>query len=373
MRNVHIYPSEFRHESRILKEAATLSETLGFSRVDLVGVTGQGVPRQEQVAPAITIHRLGPSKGRGVMKAVRHAVWCLNVLWFCLTRRYGVVNCHSLAVLPIGALVRLLSGAKLVYDTHELETETAGSSPRRRSVGRVVERAFVRFASLVIVVSPGIERWYRQQYALDAIITVLNAPNYQEARTSRHDLTGAGATKTVVLYQGALAPGRGIERLVEASTLLDQAGYVLVLMGYGSLETVLREQAKDLPFVVHPAVSPTTLLEYTAAADIGVCLIEDVCLSYNLSLPNKLFEYAMARLPVVASNLPEIRSVVVGHQIGVCLEAWEPIAILDAVRQADAMRGEALSRRVREVAKVFCWEQQEIVLRDGYQKHVLVG
>lgn len=372
MRNVHIYPSEFRHESRILKEAATLAK-LGFAEIDLVGVKGAGLLDVESVAPKISIRRLGPAKGRGVMKAVRHVLWCISVLWLCLSRRYSVVNCHSLPVLPIGVLACLLTGATLVYDTHELETETAGSSARRRRLGRLLERACIRFASLVIVVSPAIERWYRQQYGIANVVTVLNAPGYSEVATGQHVLVDGDTDKKVVLYQGALAPGRGLEYLIDASPMLEEAGYRLVLMGYGPLEAELKERTKSLPFILHPAVSPSVLLEYTASADIGICLIEDICLSYHLSLPNKLFEYVMARLPVVASNLPEISAVITRNEIGLCLTGWKPMEIVGAIRRVDAMRGDALKARLDAVAKEFCWERQEAVLLDGYQRHLFVG
>ena len=370
MRNVHIYPSNFSHESRILKEATTLAASLDFQQVDLVGVKDVNLPATQVISDRVIIHRLGPTKGRGMMKAVRHLLWCLNVTWFCLTRGYGVVNCHSLPVLPIGAFVRLITPAKLVYDTHELETETAGSSPRRRRIGRLVERICIRFVSLIIVVSPGIEKWYRQQYGVERIITVLNAPRYRNAISTTRTLLGDPSAK-VVLYQGVLAKGRGIEHLVEASELIKDAGYSLVFLGYGAMEQDLRDLARTRPFHVLPAVPPEDLWEYTAAAHIGVCLIEDICLSYHLSLPNKLFEYGMARIPVVASDMPEIRYLVEKWQIGACIAAWDAASILRAIQQAEAIRDGAFVERAESLAQTVSWERQEEVLCNGYRSFVL--
>lgn len=370
MRNVHLYPSNFSHESRILKEAATLAARLDFKQVDLVGVKDVGLPSRQVVSDRVTIHRLGPTKGRGLMKVVRHLLWCLNVTWFCLTRGYGIINCHSLPVLPIGAIVRLIGRAKLIYDTHELETETAGTSSGRRWGSRLVERLCIRLVSLTIVVSPGIEKWYRQEYGIERIITVLNAPRYRSVASTTRTLLEDPSAK-VVLYQGVLAKGRGIEYLVEASQLLKSAGYSLVFLGYGAMESELREQARSQPFHVLPAVPPEELWEYTAAAHIGVCLIEDICLSYRLSLPNKLFEYAMARIPVVASDIPEIRNLVATWRIGACIAVWDAASILRAVQQAEAMRDGQFLERAEALARSVSWERQEEVLVNGYRSYVL--
>jgi glycosyltransferase involved in cell wall biosynthesis len=370
MRNVHLYPSNFCHESRILKEAATLSSMLGFKTVDLVGVSDGYLPSRQAISDRVTLYRLGPAKGRGAMKAVRHLFWCLNVIWFCLRRRYRIVNCHSLPVLPIGVILRGLSRAKVVYDTHELETETAGSSPQRRKLGRLLERACMRFVALVVVVSPGIEKWYRRHYGIERIVTVLNAPRYREPIAAPRRFLDDPSAK-VVLYQGVLGRGRGLEHLVGASAALAEAGYELVLLGYGPMADELSALSRIMPFHVVPAVPPGILLEYTASACVGICLIENICLSYHLSLPNKLFEYVMARVPVVAADLPEIRNAVDSWRVGTCLASMDPVTIVNAVRTAEAMRdGEFLERAV-SFARTVSWERQEELLCNAYLSHVL--
>lgn len=372
MRNVHIYPSNFAHESRILKEAATLSEMLGFATVDLVGVGDGELPAEQPVSDRVTIHRRRPAKGRGVTKALHHLFWCLNVAWFCVSRRYQVINCHSLPVLPIGVFVRLLTGATLVYDTHELETETAGSTLTRRRLGRLVERLCMPFVALTVVVSPGIEKWYRQRYGIEHVVTVLNAPRYRQAISSPRTLLEDASAK-VVLYQGVLGKGRGLERLIQSSSMLKEAGYDLVLLGYGSMAEELLDLSRTMPFHVVPAVPPDVLLDHTASASVGVCLIEDICLSYHLSLPNKLFEYAMARVPVIATNLPEILNVLDTWQVGTCIDGWDPADILAAVQKAEAMRDPAFLGRVDALAQAVSWERQEELLCNAYRTHVLTS
>ena len=375
MLNVHIYPSTFTHESRILKEAATLSRKLGFEKIRLVGVAGPGLPPEEVVDETTTIHRLAPEKGEGLAKAVRHLIWCLNVVWYCLKRRPGCVNCHSLPVLPIGVAIKLLTGAQLVYDAHELETETAGSKGLRRTLGKIVERACIGAVDLLIVVSPAIETWYREHYRLARSVTVLNAPMYQ-ARTERgtalRDALGIGTAEKIILYQGVLVPHRGIEELVNAAPLLRTNGYVVVLMGPGRLTEMLNEKSRsEGQFYVHPAVNSNVLLSYTASADIGLSLIQDACLSYHYCLPNKIFEYMMAGLPVIASGLPEMRRVIEGERVGVCLDAYDPQAILEAIVRVDTMKGPDLDARLDAVARTYSWEVQEERLVAAYREAIV--
>ncbi len=374
MRNVHIYPSAFTHESRILKEAKTLRTRLGFTEILLVGVKTKGLPSSERVDDFTTVYRLGPSKSAGKLaKLVMHAFWCIHVLFFILRRRPACINCHSLPVLPIGAAIKLLTGAKLVYDTHELETETAGLTRMRKAVSKLVERLLIRVPNLVVVVGPGIERWYRENYRISNTVVLLNVPRYVKTSNSailRHQLS-IPDDRIILLYQGSLSPSRGIEELVDAARALDADRYALIFMGYGPLAAQIKDASDRCPAIYYqPAVSPSELLRYTSSADIGLVSIQDSCLSYRLSLPNKLFEYVMAGLPTIASKLPEMEAFVTSHSIGCCIPAWNAEHLIPALRTIEDMRGPDLSARIERVARQYCWEREEENLITAYERYL---
>jgi len=374
-RNIHLYPSAFTHESRILKEAETICTDRIFSDILLVGVKGQGLQAVEQVSDRITIYRIGPAKRKSAVgKAIWYIFWCLHALWFSLRHHPACVNCHSLPVLPVGALVKVLTGASLVYDAHELETETIGLAGIRKRLSQVVESLLIRYSELVIVVSPGIEQWYREKYNLNNVVTVLNSPKYVEGTKSnklRECLSIDEAYDRILLYQGSLSPGRGVEYLLNAAPLLSKKKYAVVFMGNGVLVEKIRKVAEsNVNVYFQPAVPPKDLIEYTASADVGVSMIEDVCLSYKLSLPNKLFEYLMARLPVLASSLPEVREIVEINQAGACIATWESSVVVEALERIQAMTGPTLKARLDLMARRYCWEQQERVLIKAYRDHV---
>jgi len=373
MRNIHIYPSVFTHESRILKETRSLLRHTSINDVLLLGVYANHLDTRQTVESGLTIYRLKPSKSQGRMKGLLFFIWLLHVLWFCLKRRPQIVNCHSLWVLPVGVLLKRLTGCRLVYDAHELETETIGTTAKRKRIGVKLEKFCMRWIDLLIVVSPGIETWYREQYGANIpAVTVLNTPEYQKSVPSFRLAQALGLPDhaKIILYQGMLSASRGIEPLLAAAPTLKSAGYDLVFMGDGPLAEQIREQSRQGICHWHPAVNPDVLLTYTASAYIGVCLIQDDCLSYRLCLPNKMFEYLMAGLPVLVSNLPEMRKILENQDVGVCLDDWTPQKILQALRKLQMMRNGNFEHRIAQFTKIHNWRRQEIAMLQAYEQYV---
>jgi len=373
MRNIHIYPSAFTHESRILKEAGSLLRHTEINEILLLGVYAKHLDSQQTVEPGLTIHRLKPSKGKGKMKALQFPIWLLHVLWFCLKRRPRIVNCHSLWVLPVGVLLKWLTGCRLVYDAHELETETIGTTAKRKRIAVRLEKFCMRWVDLLIVVSPGIEAWYRGLYGANIpAVTALNTPRYQNTRASRRlaEALGLSDGAKIILYQGMLATSRGIEPLLTAAPALKAAGYELVFMGDGPLVEKIREQSKQGSCHWYPAVNPDSLLEYTASAHVGVHPIQGDCLNHQLCLPNKMFEYLMAGLPVLVSNLPEMRRVLEDQKVGVCLDNWTARDILSALQKLQRMRNGDFELRIDQFTKIYNWQRQEIAMLQAYEQYV---
>jgi len=379
MKNIHIYPSTLLHASRMLKETKTIFECTDVTEIILVGMQETGLNAVQPLDAGRRIHRISPNKGTGKLKMIRYLIWYLKVLKFCFRHRPTIINCHTLWVLPIGVILKLLTRCKLVYDAHELETEAVGESTAiRKAVARKLERLCMRAVDLLIVISPGVESWYRQQYgnAIPAI-TILNTPPYQELSPNRRLSAALGLPneEKIVLYQGMLGAGRGIDDLLKAAPALKKSGYALVFMGYGDaywMKRIMQHVGQGACYF-HPAVSPDKLLEYTASADVGILWIDDNCLAYHLCLPNKLFEYFMAGLPVLMPDLPEIRNVLDKKNVGICLKNFEASTMLDALKKLDNIRSEhSFSQQINELRQEYNWQSQEQKMVDAYKKYVLV-
>ncbi len=324
--NVHVYPSPIRNESRILRIATTLVEAGVFERSEIVGRWEKGLAEFERLGHRLVVRRIGRSEeddGRGGLlgKIWRTVSWSLYVGRVYWWSGVACVNCHSLAVLPLCVVLKHRHRARLVYDTHELETETIGVSGIRRWLAKVVERALIIFVDEVSVVSQPIAWWYESNYGISNVHVVRNLPvgEVQVELKGAHavrEAFGIGSEELLFLYQGLIGPGRSVRLILEAFAAARPDQHV-VFLGYGPLAGVVEEWAKKVANIhFHPAVNLNEVLSYTAAADVGFALIEDVCLSYRYCLPNKLFEYLRSGVPCVVSDLPALREVVEEYECG---------------------------------------------------------
>lgn len=364
--NIHIYPSTFANESRILKIVRSLRNHAVFSQVRVLAVWKEGLPRHEVLGNGIEVLRVAPLIGASMNGAVGRLFkvvgWYFGVLWALRGEKVACFNCHSLPVLPLSVLVKLWKHCLLIYDPHELETETAVLRGGRQWLARRVERALIGFVDAVCVVNRSIADWYVARYRLQQVWVVRNLPYRSESEPVRTGLlrgaVGLAPDAQLFLYQGLLAPGRGVGLLIEAFSQLPPVRH-LVFMGYGELEGRIREAAArhaNIHFM--PAVPPEQVKDYTVDADVGISLIENVCLSYYLCLPNKLFEYAACGVPAVVSAFPEMGRFVDEYDCGWKVEP-EVQALCQLITGLTATELAAKRANTRDSGRLYCWQEEE--------------
>lgn len=377
MINLHIYPTPFTHESRVLRETAFLARAAQFSQIVMVGTARAGLPAVEQVDAHRTIRRFERTSGAGLLsKTVGTLAWLRRVYVAFRNEPLACINCHSLPVLPLGVVLAWRTGAKLVYDAHELETETDGLRGLRQAMSKLVERMCVRRAHAMIVVSDSIAAWYAKTYRITKPAVVLNTPEHAAppVSDSLRTMLGIPSDRRIYLYQGMLIPARGIEAVCDAFELLPAPRPVLVFMGDGPLVELVRARAAKNPDIRHvPAVPPTDILRHTASADVGLCLFEHTCLSYYFCMPNKLFEYIRAGIPVICSDLPELRRVVNGEHIGLIAPDARPESIAAAVTAMEQRHPQSFAGALAQAADKYSWTRQTTVLAALYQELGLLG
>ena len=143
---------------------------------------------------------------------------------------------------------------------------------------------------------------------------------------------------------------------------------VIIFMGYGKLEGVIKKhQAKGSNIFYQNTVPPEVILDYSSSADIGVCCLEgDSTESKRLALPNKLFEYMMARLPVIVSNGPEMVSVIKGHKAGFILAKNTTADAIKLIKEIQNIDLTVFNKNLSKASLLFNWENQSIVLKELY-------
>lgn len=373
MINIHLYPSPFLNESRILREASSLARLDLFDRIDLVGVGQDELPDNEHVQNRIRILRVGQ---RDNLKSVASKIagtagWSHAVYQKYRKEPIACINCHSVATLPLGVMLKRATGAKLIYDAHELETEANGLKGVRKYLTKKVERALIPHVDHFIFVGSAIEEWYVREYGLSNTTVLYNCPPRQDNQIIDYfrDAFPIPDNKPIFLYQGVIGEGRGIRILVEAfsSGFADRG--VLVVMGYGPLTDWFIEQAAQHENIhYHPAVPPDRLLAYTSAADYGLSLIEATSMSYDYCMPNKLFEYVMAKKPVLVSPTLEQRNFVERHGIGEVASNTSPEEVQKAALRLMDRTPASLERALNRTRDEYCWERQEAKLEAVYLK-----
>jgi len=273
------------------------------------------------------------------------------------------------ALLPC-YIAALVHRKPLVFDAHELPLRGLGY-PRwlgLRTLLTLLFTAIVSRCSGVITVSPPIAQEIRSRYRARRVTVIRNIPAFQAVAKSdrlRQHL-GLGPEIRIALYQGNIDQVRQLSSLVRAAGLLER-NTVIVLMGKGVGETVselealaVKESVADRVKII-PPVPYAELLEWTASADIGLAVFSpDYSLSVRWCLPNKLFEYLMAGLPVLATSLDAVADLLKSYDVGQVVPSFTPVDIAAAINAMladhaalDRMRGNAL----KAVRGDLCWEK----------------
>jgi glycosyltransferase involved in cell wall biosynthesis len=291
-----------------------------------------------------------------------------------LARRYPgrVFVAHDLPVLASAAVAAEESGCYLAYDAHELYPEQhLFSAERSASLGRA-EADLISRADLVTTVNGSIATEMAERYGIDCPAIILNCPAAPAGglpvpcTNLLRDHLALDQHHCIVLFQGGLSPNRNLEALVDAMSMVRRGDVVLVFLGPdgGTRSTIVQiARAHGLlggrVRIVDP-VAQDVLLSWTASADIGIIPYPPIDLNSRLCTPNKLFEYIVAEVPILANDLPEIRKFVAGNGFGVVHPMISPEAIAAAI---DDMAGTDLSgfrATLRARAAEFTWDRQEL-------------
>ncbi|MEM9999140.1 MAG: glycosyltransferase family 4 protein [Bacteroidota bacterium] len=374
------YVGDVTGSSRALRQFAALTEAgahidvLAFetARADVlsVGVRLHALPRPDGGGPRFfwAAHRQFVQAARDLTASARIDLW----------------HASDLYTLPAMARAARRTNRPLVFDSRELyaHLDATEDAPLKRWLWTTIERRHIQQADLVLTVNDAIADRLAAAYGIARPMVQHNLPPVRTvARTTRlRDELGIPETTPILLYQGLLRVGRGLPQTLDA--LRDVPNVALVVIGEGPFEDEARRLAAPLRFPdggarvrFVPFTPPDVLPSYTASADVGLVLIESRTESLRLSLPNKLFEYLAAGLPVVASALPKLGRVVDEYGVGLTVDVNDRTALVDALQHIahDAtLRRKALAA-IPRVFDEFDWEREKAAFVDVYARLTAPG
>lgn len=368
---LHLTHTDIESDSRILKEMGALAGA-GYA-VSGIGVVLEEGAEKSAISFTADIDsiQLHSRKLTFLPRTLRHVASLCELVAKMLPRairqRPDVIHCHDTLVLPLGVIVKFFTRAKLIYDAHELESDRNGLTKLQGLLTLRAEKVLWRFVDALIVVSPSIERWYHETIGPKRSAVILNSPLFAEGLQKDENYLrmkfSIPVERKIFIYVGILGRGRGIDLLTDAFKDPQISSHI-VFLGYGELSDELKRQAALHPNMhVHDAVPHSQVVPIVQSADFGLCLVQDVSLSDYYCLPNKLFEYCFAGVPVLASDFPDIRAVLSEYGIG------EPCKL-----QADEIRDAILRLECSQSTFQFAnltplsWQAQEQKLVALYQQ-----
>lgn len=396
--------NEFLNDARVLKEAQTLQRagyvvtvfalhTPGVTRryettsdgIKIIRVIRSpfwgwrkklfpsGAARASKRAPRLSGNVKQQSIMFEIVRFVSRSWTHLRLCCLIASSRPAVIHSHDVNTLPTSWLASVVSRAPLVYDAHEISTAREGYSGVRRIVG-FVEKVLLPRVAAVITTTDTRATYLARAYKIARPVVLQNRPRFVNVHRNDKIRARLGLVNDwpIVLYQGGLQQGRGLERIVDVAKELESAYFVFV--GGGRLRNQLNDRVRSLGveqrvFFID-TVSLDELPTYTASADVGVQAIENTCFNHFSTDSNKVFEYVMAGLPVVASNFPEIRKLIGEYKFGLLVEPGDSMALKDALGLiiANESLRNAFSERAHIAKKDLNWESQEEKLIDLYSR-----
>ena len=319
----------------------------------------------------------------------------MRLLLKLLLMRADAFYANDSDTLPACCWAARLRGKKLLFDAHELfpDVPELVGKPRVQRVWKWVERTCLPRVDAAFTVSQSVAEEYRRRYGV-AMTVVRNLPERIENGELRmENYPGAAALNVtgdtpaqfsilnsqLILYQGAVNVGRGVRELVDVIGRLPQCR--LVVAGDGDLLEELREYAADKPWseriMFLGRVDPNQLHALTTKADMGVCLLEDLGLSYRCALPNRVGDFVQAGVPLLATGFVEIQRVIEHYGIGATTEACPAVkdgeaydqylgrlanTIADTLHAWHTMPQEERDRRFARARKELCWDNEKKTL-----------
>lgn len=345
---------------------ATSVHEVGFRQTNLVGVESAGVPDTEELADGVQIVRLPGSDRHGNLGWLqRFLFWQLRVYLRYRRLDVSVVAAHNLWVLPMCWLLSRATGAALVYNAHELETETIRLTGIKQRVAKVIESRLIGGCSIVSVVNEPIADWYECAYPIPRPIVVGNVPVDNPVPVRLREQLGVADSELLYVHTGHLADGRNIPVILASFARCD---HHVVFLGEGPHSSqVLAASAEHSNIHWLPPVEPDEIVSHLRDADVGLCLIEThLDLSDHLSSPNKLLEALAAGIPALCSDLVEARRL-----MGPLAEDW---ILGDPVKELSS----ALARITKSDVGAFRdawpglppWHEEVTPLVEAYQRLV---
>lgn len=384
-----IVPCRINNESRDLREIRTVKE-MGY-HIFITAIKGKE-DAEDYECEAYKLKNFNDYIGSGKIRLLKRLKTLLGMLKYRkkiysygLKIKPDIISAHNLFSLSIGYKIKrkiekkYKKQCKIVYDSHELTTEIAGFRQSSWFYQLMVERnekKHIRKSDAVMVVNDSIAKHNYEKYKLKKMPYVVRSIPESKIVMSKHnhfrEILNIKSDKVILLYQGGIQKNRGIENMVLALNKLN-TNFVLVLLGFDVnsmlqkiLELAEKNAVKERVYFLQ-GVSQALLPEYSNSADIGLCLNENTSLNQYYCLPNKVFEYINANIPILCSDFPEMAKIVNEYGVGEIVEYNNIEKIVETINNMlEGKRYLMYKQNMKKAQEDLCWEKEKLRLIKMY-------
>lgn len=301
-----------------------------------------------------------------------YAEYNFRLFHFLLFSKADIFLANDLDCLFANYLASKIRRKILVYDSHEYFTEVPELIGRDfvRNFWLRIEKSIVPKLKYCYTVCNSLSDEYFKKYKIRFSV-VRNVPT-KYTNNSKSNKKIFPADKKIIIYQGALNVGRGIESVIKAVKYLDNVNFVII--GDGDIreqlkELVLSEDVSEKVFFTGK-IPLEELRDYTNSANLGISLEENMGLNYYYSLPNKIFDYIQAGIPVLASDFPEMKKIVENYNVGKCTLEKDPkkLSLIIDSMLSDEVTLTIWKENLKVAVEELNWENEEKVLKEIFAR-----
>ncbi len=304
-----------------------------------------------------------------------YAAFNIRLFFYLMFRKFDLLVANDLDTLLANYLASTLKRKPLLYDSHEFFTgvpELENNSFARK-VWISLERLIFPRLRYIVTVNDSIAALYSKMYHKEVKV-IRNIPeipllsNPLQVEELRNSIPIENGNKLLIMQGAGINVDRGAEEAVQAMQYLDSVTLLIIGSGdvIGKLKAMVKEHHLDAKVKFLDKMPFDQLMNYTRIADAGLTLDKDTNINYRLSLPNKLFDYIHAGIPVLASFVPEVKKIVEQYNIGVVIENHDPRHIADKITFmfADNDRYATWKKNLITAARQLSWSVEEKKLLD---------
>ncbi|WP_435414683.1 glycosyltransferase [Polaribacter aestuariivivens] len=286
-----------------------------------------------------------------------YAEFNLKLFFFLLFSKKDILLSNDADTLLPNYLISKFQNKKLVFDSHELFSEIPElvKRPRVKKIWLAIENKIIPKLKNNYTVCDSIANHYQKKYNT-TFETILNLPH--KKNIEKDVLNFETHQRKIILYQGAINIGRGLELMIETMNYLNN--HMLIIIGNGdifnALKTTVSQNKLNNKIVFLDKIIPEKLHKITPLADLGFSLEEDLGLNYRYALPNKIFDYIQAEVPVIVSNLPEMKKIITAYSVGEIIKKREPKTLANQIKK---ILEKDFSTELKKAKKNLIWQSQE--------------